>query len=382
VDSYTKHRFFGGLDVDEITMPILATRGCPYQCTYCSSANMWTPRWIARDPKGVVDEIEHYMERYGARNFPFQDLTAILNREWIIAFCREILARKLDITWQLPTGTRAEAIDEEVALLLKQSGVVIASYSPESGSEETRKLIKKKMRTDRLMDSIRASIAADLNVTVACVVGFPHDENSQIRENLPFLRSLAQLGVSDAAVFYYMALPGTELFHNLFDQGKVRMDRDYFGHILHGLSAWPATSYNDRIGRFGLFVWKLRMTYAFYSSKTKQGTSEGLLASILHAISGLFESKHESRLQTAFRTGVFSLWHSLRVRFSAPWIDPQEERELLASWDTTYRSIREQLQQQRVLRHSPPDSRSLHETNVIPFLRDDHGSARRLAPQA
>jgi hypothetical protein len=116
-------------------------------------------------------------------------------------------------------------------------------------------------------------------------------------------------------------------------------------------------------------------------SKRKRGNSGGLRASILHALSGLVESKHESRLQTAFRTGVFSLWHTLRVRFSAPWIDAQEERELLASWDTTYRSIREQLQEQRVLRQSPPDSRSLHESNVIPFLRDDHGSARRLAPQ-
>lgn len=382
VDTYTKHRFIGGLDVNEITMPILATRGCPYQCTYCSSANMWTPRWIARDPKRVVDEIEHYVERYGARNFPFQDLTAILNREWIIEFCEEILARKLDIVWQLPTGTRAEAIDEEVARLLQQSGVVIASYAPESGSETTRKWVKKRMRMDRLMDSIRASIAADLNVTIAFVIGFPHDDASLIRENLAFLRTLAQMGVSDAPVFYYMALPGTELFHSLFDQGEIRIDRNYFGHILHGLAAWPSTSYNDRLGRFALFVWKVRMTYAFYSSKPRRGAPGALRASIGRALSGLLESKHESRLQTAFRTGVLSAWHTLRVQFSAPWLDPREERALFETWDATYRGIREQLQQQRVLRRSPPDSRSLHESNVIEFLRKDHETARRLAPRA
>ena len=39
-------------------MPILATRGCPYQCTFCSSPSMWTTRYIMRKPEEIVDEIE------------------------------------------------------------------------------------------------------------------------------------------------------------------------------------------------------------------------------------------------------------------------------------------------------------------------------------
>ena len=41
-------------------MPILATRGCPYQCTYCANPGMWTNRWYARDPKDVVAEMASY----------------------------------------------------------------------------------------------------------------------------------------------------------------------------------------------------------------------------------------------------------------------------------------------------------------------------------
>ena len=44
---------------ENITVPILATRGCPYQCTYCSAPNMRLPRWVPRDPIKVVDEIEY-----------------------------------------------------------------------------------------------------------------------------------------------------------------------------------------------------------------------------------------------------------------------------------------------------------------------------------
>jgi len=70
--TYHRQRFVGGMYSSRLTVPILATRGCPYQCTYCSAPNMWLPRWIPRDPVKVVDEIEGYVKRYRAGNFPFR----------------------------------------------------------------------------------------------------------------------------------------------------------------------------------------------------------------------------------------------------------------------------------------------------------------------
>ena len=87
VETYSKHGYMGGMDVPELTIPLLASRGCPYQCTFCSSPNMWTTKWIPRDPKLVVDEMEFYVEKFGARNFPFQDLTAIIKKNWIVSIC-------------------------------------------------------------------------------------------------------------------------------------------------------------------------------------------------------------------------------------------------------------------------------------------------------
>ena len=61
-------------------MPILATRGCPYQCTFCSSPTMWTTRYLMRDPKEIVDEIEWLIKEYDANDFEFFDLTAIIKK--------------------------------------------------------------------------------------------------------------------------------------------------------------------------------------------------------------------------------------------------------------------------------------------------------------
>jgi radical SAM superfamily enzyme YgiQ (UPF0313 family) len=137
IEAYSSNRLVSGIYYGK-TVPILATRGCPYQCTYCSSPNMWTTRWFAREPKDVIDEIETYHKRYGATNFPFQDLTAILKRDWVVDFCNEVERRGLKITWQLPAGTRSEIIDEEVASLLVRSGCRSLNFAPESGSERTR----------------------------------------------------------------------------------------------------------------------------------------------------------------------------------------------------------------------------------------------------
>ena len=373
LEAYHRHRFVGGMYSDAMTVPILATRGCPYQCTYCSAPNMWLPRWIPRDPIKVVDEIEHYVRAYGARNFPFQDLTAIVRKDWIVRFCRELIDRKLDITWQLPTGTRSEAIDREVARLLKLSGMVSMAYAPESGSETTRKLIKKKMKTDHLFDSIEAA-ASDLNVAAFLVIGFPHDSPESLAENLPFIDRLAVSGVTDVSVGYYMALPGTELFHSLYDAGQIKLDRAYFRHILDSLSIVPSQSYCSGLGRIALTKWKLRMFYRFYRAKPRSG----LGASVRRALSGMREGGHSSKLQTAVRNGLNSALATIGVRFSKPWIDAAAERAMFAEWDACYRRVRRHHIREGIALAAPADTTELHRNNVIASLSLTHQAERTM----
>lgn len=211
-----------------LTIPILATRGCPYQCTYCSSPSMWTQRWLPRDPVDVADEIEHYVRAYGATNFPFQDLTAIIRKDWIVTFCRELIRRRLDVVWQFPSGTRCEAIDDEVAPLLRDSGGRHLAFAPESGSERTRALVKKKMTTPALLAAVRASVRAGLNVTAFFVLGFPHDTREDIRGTVRLVRRLAREGIDDVNMSFFFPIPNTELYHDLVGKGRVALSDGFF----------------------------------------------------------------------------------------------------------------------------------------------------------
>ena len=58
---------------------------------------MWTTKYITRKPELVVDELEYNVKTYGVTNFPFQDLTAIIQKKWIVAFCEEIIKRDLTL---------------------------------------------------------------------------------------------------------------------------------------------------------------------------------------------------------------------------------------------------------------------------------------------
>lgn len=234
-------------------VPMLATRGCPFECTFCSSPGMWTQRWIARDPKKVVDEIEIYMQRYGATDFQFEDLTAIVRKSWLVDFCNEILKRQLRITWQLPSGTRSEGISGEVTHLMKAAGCHEFSYAPESGCPETLKIIKKKVALDKLYESAKEAMAAGISVGCFFIVGFPSERWPNILRTYKAIIKCALLGFSTVNVNAFSPQPHTELYDELIKRGKIELNDDYFTSLFtyadHG--RWM-TSYNDHFTNWQL----------------------------------------------------------------------------------------------------------------------------------
>lgn len=266
MDSYNRHDLVGGLRFGDRTMPILATRGCPYQCTYCASPQMWTTRWYARDPVDVANEIEFYAQRYHANNFPFQDLTMIVKKDWVVRFCNEIMRRGLDIRWQLPTGTRCEVVDDEVAALLWRSGCRWLCYAPESGSDRTRELIKKKLKMSSLLQAVAASVRANLQLQAYMVIGFPHDTRDDLNDTLKLARRLARMGVEDIAVNFFFPVPSTELWTYLQDKGRLDLSDEAltapaFGHTK---TLKPARHYCEHVSCEELTRWKYRIVANFY----------------------------------------------------------------------------------------------------------------------
>jgi radical SAM superfamily enzyme YgiQ (UPF0313 family) len=247
------------------SIPMLATRGCPFRCTFCSSPQMWTQVWKARDPKKVVDEMMRWKRIYGADDFQFQDLTAIVRKDWIISFCKEIIDRKLDITWSLPVGTRSEAIDGEVPALLMKSGCHHVTYAPESGSESILKSIEKKVHLDHLEQSARDSLDAGMKVCLFLIVGFPQETWADIGKTFSFIRKMARLGVHEIAVSTFVPLPGTQLFDETDRVVPIPTDDEYCYWMTGATSLLTVRSWNPRISDRRLLFAKLWGLFQFYA---------------------------------------------------------------------------------------------------------------------
>ncbi|MBT6403907.1 MAG: radical SAM protein, partial [Rhodospirillaceae bacterium] len=262
LENYISRHQVNGVNIGR-SMPLLATRGCPYQCAFCSNPFMWTQRWVPRAPKLVVDEIESYIAKYRVTNFDFQDLTAVVKRRWIIEFCNELMARDLNITWQMPSGTRAETFDDEVAQVLRASGCRALAFAPESGSVEMLEEVKKKVDLDKMIESVRTALRHDLTLSCFFVIGFPNETETTMAQTLKLIRRLAVLGVHDISAAKFVPYPGSELFRSLQQNGKIELDDAFFESPMDFYTT-EAPSYADAVSTRRLFFMMNWMFVNFY----------------------------------------------------------------------------------------------------------------------
>lgn len=252
----------------ERDMPMLASRGCPYRCTFCSSPQMWTTRYVLRDPADVLDEIEHYVTKYAITSVQFYDLTAIVKRDWIVRFCTEMMARGIKIHWSLPAGTRSEALDAETLRLVKASGCHYLVYAPESGSRSTLLRVKKRISLDRITESMITAARYGIVVRANIIIGLPGETRREIYETLSYVLSLTWRGVDEVAVFLFSPYPGSALYAELVASKAVTPSDAYFLSLtsLNGkFNTLSPTTVNEHTWPFELAAYRTATMAAAYA---------------------------------------------------------------------------------------------------------------------
>ena len=136
-------------------MPILASRGCPFECTFCSNPLMYGRRYYLRQIDDLIKQIKYYIKKYKITGLQFYDLTAIIRKDWVIDFCKALKDNDIDLEWSLPSGTRSEALDLEALKALSGARLKYLVYAPESGSSRTLAEIKKKIKLEKMEESIK-----------------------------------------------------------------------------------------------------------------------------------------------------------------------------------------------------------------------------------
>ena len=244
-------------------IPILGSRGCPYECTFCSNKDMWTKRYIMRDGRQIVKEMRYMRDKYNVSVFNFMDSTFIINKSKITEFCKELINSELNIEYQLPAGTRSEALTNNVIKLLEQSGLRNIGLAPESGSEVIRDIVKKKIDYYDFIDTVKALNKSKITTSCFIVIGFPEDNYHTLNKSLKMIRKLAFLGVDDITVSQFTPYPGSKYYRQLVTLGKIDDQYDRLGDIVSFYSSKPR-NYAENIKNGDLYKIMLRMYVEFY----------------------------------------------------------------------------------------------------------------------
>lgn len=250
IQNYLAHNC-GVNSLSRKAIPMLATRGCPYSCTFCTVPSMWESKWVPRPAALVVEEIKSYIKDFGVNHIDFVDLTIVVNKQWMHAFCDLLIAEKLDLTWAIPIGTRTENIDLDLLRKMKRSGLSRVLYSAESGDDQTLNRIKKNLDIHHFNEIVQQTSQLGIVVKIALIFGFPGQSLKEVLGTYFLINKLAWLGASDIVCLSFVPYPKTELFDQLgIDYDYTSLDNNIrLNNDIPNMKSW-SEFFGDRALKF------------------------------------------------------------------------------------------------------------------------------------
>jgi radical SAM superfamily enzyme YgiQ (UPF0313 family) len=204
-----KYQFFG-----RRILPILTSRGCPFQCAYCVSSRMVGTEFRARDPIKVVDELEWLKNEQKAGTFSFYDDAFTYDQKRAIAICEEIKKRHIGIPWDCQT--RVDRISKEVLVKMKEADCQLVSFGAESGCHKILDAVNKKTTIEQNEKAVKLAKSVGLSVAMSVVIGYPGETVDSLKQTFSFIKRAKP-------DYVYLCLatpyPGTALRSTLVDLG-------------------------------------------------------------------------------------------------------------------------------------------------------------------
>ena len=197
------------------SLPILATRGCPYSCfKYCVYPLQQGRKPRSRDVVKIVDELEYWYKKLNVKMFVFRDPVFSINKKHTIEFCEELIKRKLKIKYIIETHLRI--LDDELIKILKQSGLKAVKVGVESGDEEVLKDANRfTIKKDEQLSKIRELEKNNILVSAMFIIGFPTDDKNSIMKTINYAK---KLNTTFAQFSVWTPYPGTPVFKEYEDR--------------------------------------------------------------------------------------------------------------------------------------------------------------------
>jgi radical SAM superfamily enzyme YgiQ (UPF0313 family) len=275
---------------------IFTSRGCPFQCTFCSQHTMYGRKVRWHSIERVMMEFKEIVLEHGVKHIIIMDETMTLKKDRMLKLCQAIKDEGLKFTWE--GWTHASTIDEEIMGAMKSAGLIRLSFGIESGDPEILKSIKKGVTLPEIRKAYKIAAKFGIETRGSAIIGHPNETRETAWRTIKFIRSIKEC----KQMFLNVACPypGTELYDCAVNGkgGMKLLTTDYSKVKRYGE---PVISVNDlgpkdlkRLQSIGLLYFYLTPTRIWYNVIKRTGFKSGIInafAFIQSIINSLFRKE-------------------------------------------------------------------------------------------
>lgn len=262
--SYTKFDFQEYIDVfknvneriEDYEFQIESGRGCPFNCTFCSSSVFWQRKFRVKPAEKIIDEIKLFHNKYGFMKFSLDHDMFTANKEYLITFCDLIIRNNFNITWGC--SSRLDVLDDDMLAKMKKSNCKSIYVGFETGSESMQKNINKNLEVQEAIKIIKKIKDLGISITVSFIYGFPEEKESDFFDTIHVIEELYSVGCENIQLHKYFPLPYTD--------EKKKIDKLYFDEEDIDLSIYNKGVYKGILSN--LIKKDKEIFSAFYSFKS------------------------------------------------------------------------------------------------------------------
>lgn len=239
----------------EITM--VTSRGCPYECIFCSIHPTMGYQFRYQSPEYVVNHIELLIKKYGVDFMHFEDDNLTLNQPRFEKILDMILEKGLKFEWDTPNGVRADALGFSLLEKAKRTGVRELRIAIESGNEEfLNKVVKKRLKLGKIVETAQNCKKLKIPLSAFYIIGFPDETKKDIEQTLDYAYDMMKMYNVKPNINFAIPLVGTEMYDIAKEKGYL-VDEDYTKGRMFGMSALKTEHFTpEDLKRFSVDFYK------------------------------------------------------------------------------------------------------------------------------
>lgn len=200
---------------------IFAIRGCPFNCFFCGSRNIWARKVRFRSPENVVEEIKA-LQRKGIRYIRFDDDIFGTSKQYLDSLCTGLIAHCPKLKWDCELHVKL--INTQTIPLMKEAGCWQIQIGIESGNNEMLKKIRKHITIEEALSACKLVKEHGINVSAFFIVGFPWETEDTLNDTFTAMK----LVECDSLVYsIFTPYPGTEAFELCKEKGLIDDNYDF-----------------------------------------------------------------------------------------------------------------------------------------------------------